>query len=129
MQKFFRFSFVKYLLVGVINTIFGFSIIFLLMFLGVMPEVANFLGYFCGFILSYFLNKRFTFESKNSHKRDFWRFFIAMVGAYLVNFIALIVAHRIFGIDKYAAQVIAGICYTISGYIFSRFFAFKRAGK
>lgn len=129
MQKFLRFSLIKYLLVGVINTIFGFSIVFLLMFFGVMPEVANFLGYFCGFILSYFLNKHFTFKSQNSHRRDFWRFFIAMAGAYLINFIALIIAHRICGVDKYIAQVIAGVCYTISGYVFSRFFAFKSAEK
>lgn len=115
------------MLVGAINTIFGFSIIFGLMWLeipAITPQVANFVGYFCGFILSYFLNKHFTFESKNSHRRDFTRFAIVMLCAYLINLATLEIALWL-GINKYFAQIIAGIAYTISGYVFSKSFAFK----
>ncbi|MGX3011484.1 GtrA family protein [Helicobacter sp. 23-1044] len=124
-KPFFSKYFGKYLLVGVANTIFGFGVIFALMFCEAMPEIANFLGYICGIILSYFLNKNFTFESKNSHRHDFWRFCVAMGGAYLINLIALIIAHRAFFIDKYTAQIIAGIAYTLSGYVLNKFFVFR----
>lgn len=127
MNKLLQSSLIKYLLVGVVNTIFGYFIIFLLMYLGAMPEIANIIGYICGILLSYFLNKHFTFQSKNSHKRDFSRFFIAMALAFLINFIVLIITHRIFGINKYVSQIIAGIFYTASGYIFNKFFTFKKA--
>lgn len=130
LEPFFSKYFSKYLLVGVVNTIFGFSIIFGLMWLEIptiTPKVANFVGYFCGFILSYFLNKHFTFESKNSHKRDFTRFAIVMLCAYLINLATLEIALSWLQINKYLAQIIAGIAYTISGYIFNRFFAFKSA--
>lgn len=128
LEPFFSKYFSKYLLVGVVNTIFGFSIIFGLMWLeipAITPQVANFVGYFCGFILSYFLNKHFTFESKNSHRRDFTRFAIIMLCAYLINLATLEIALFWLGINKYVAQIIAGIAYTISGYIFSKSFAFK----
>lgn len=119
-------SLFKYLLVGIANTIFGYAIIFSLMFFGVIPEIANIFGYAFGIILSYFLNKTFTFQSKNSHKRDFSRFIIAMALAYFINLIVLIIAHRMLGIDKYISQIIAGIFYTASGYIFNKFFTFKK---
>ena len=127
LRPFFSKYFGKYLLVGVANTIFGFSIIFFLMWLEIpqiTPKVANFIGYFCGFILSYFLNKNFTFGSKNSHRHDFTRFALVMICAYLINLAVLEICLNC-GTNKYFAQIIAGIFYTISGFIFNRFFAFK----
>lgn len=96
------------------------------MFFGVIPETANLIGYICGIILSYFLNKTFTFKSQNSHKKDFWRFAIAMALAYLINLAVLVITHRMLGIDKYVSQIISGIFYTASGYVFNRFFTFKK---
>lgn len=129
MQRFLKSSLFKYLLVGIVNTIFGYCIIFALMFFGVIPETANLIGYICGIILSYFLNKTFTFKSQNSHKKDFWRFAIAMALAYLINLAVLVITHRMLGIDKYVSQIISGIFYTASGYIFNRFFAFKNTNR
>lgn len=126
MQQLLNSSLFKYLLVGSINTIFGYFIIFMLMFFGVIPETANLIGYACGIILSYFLNKNFTFKSQNSHKKDFWRFVIAMALAYLINLAVLVITHRMLGIDKYVSQIISGIFYTASGYIFNKFFTFKK---
>ncbi|RDU63191.1 GtrA family protein [Helicobacter sp. MIT 14-3879] len=122
----FKYSLIKYLLVGVVNTIFGYIIIFTLMYFKVSPEIANFIGYCCGVILSYFLNKHFTFESKNSHKNDFSKFVFLMTIAYLINLIILIICYRSFGVNKYISQVIAGVFYTISGYFLSRFIVFKK---
>ncbi len=120
-----RYSFIKYLLVGVINTIVGLGIIFTLMYCRFTPEIANIIGYSVGIIVSYILNKYFTFHSNNSHKKDFFRFVIAMGIAYVINLIVLSVSYRYFGINKYISQIIAGICYTISGYVLNKFYTFR----
>lgn len=69
----------KYLCVGILNTIVGFGIIFLLMFFGVNPEISNLIGYAIGIIFSYVMNKFFTFESKNRSKKEFIKFILAML--------------------------------------------------
>lgn len=123
--KILQYSFIKYLMVGMINTLVGFGIIFILMYRGLLPEIANFIGYLCGFILSFILNKYFTFKSKNYVKSEFIRFALSMGIAYLINLLILVISYRYFGINEYISQIIAGIFYTLSGYLLSKFYAFK----
>lgn len=117
-------SLVLYGLVGVANTCVGLGLSLLLTF-WLMPEIANLLGTIAGVINSYFLNKKFTFKSKNSHRQDAWRFGVAMGVAYLVNLATLSITHRIFGVDKFVAQILANVVYTIVGYLMSKFWAFR----
>ncbi|PAF47382.1 hypothetical protein BKH46_04700 [Helicobacter sp. 12S02634-8] len=118
-------SLLRYLLVGGVNTALGFGVIFALMYVGWGAELANLLGYICGLICSYLLNKTFTFKSKNPHKRDFLRFLLAMGIAYGVNLLILLVCYRLLHINAYLSQIIAGVAYTLSGYCLSKFWAFK----
>lgn len=118
-------KFIRYLIIGAFNTIIGYGIIFILMALGVMPEIANIIGYIFGIIVSYILNKIYTFKTKTKSKKEFIRFVMCMICSYLINFIALIVLYRYFDVDKYIATIISSIFYTLSGYIFSKYFAFK----
>ncbi|MDE6886788.1 MAG: GtrA family protein [Helicobacteraceae bacterium] len=120
-------SAIRYLLVGILNTIFGYGIIFSLMYFGLIPEIANFIGYTLGILLSYILNKYFTFKSKNSHKKDFFRFLVSMGIAYLINLAVLFYCYRILGIDKYISTIISACFYTASGYILSKIFAFRES--
>lgn len=96
------------------------------MYYGVMAEVANLIGYCFGILLSYLLNRVFTFRSQDSYKKEFFKFAISMGIAYLINLVVLSLSYRIFGIDKYISQIIAGIFYTLSGYLLNRFFTFKK---
>lgn len=115
---------VKYLCVGILNTIVGFGIIFLLMFFGVNPEISNLIGYAIGIIFSYVMNKFFTFESKNRSKKEFIKFILAMLTAYILNFITLKICLGL-SINPYFSQIISGGVYTVSGYLLSRFWVFK----
>lgn len=123
-MKIFDFSLVRYILVGALNTIVGFGIIFILMWLGIIPEIANLLGYCFGILFSYILNKIFTFKSYGN-SMEFAKFVICMGVAYLINLTVLVVLHRIYGVNSYLAQIIAGGFYTLSGYLFSKYFVFK----
>ena len=117
--------FIKYLLVGVANTIIGFGIIFTMMFIGFSPEVSNLVGYVIGIFVSYVLNKYFTFKKKKKNKKEFFKFIFSMLISYLLNLLTLLICYRILNIDKYLSQIISGVIYTLSGFIFSKFYAFK----
>ena len=61
-------SLLKYLLVGVINTIFGYAIIFTLLYFGVIAKISNFIGYFVSIFISFYLNKYFSFNDDSKSK-------------------------------------------------------------
>ena len=70
LKMFFDVTFWKFILVGIANTLFGAAIMFifynLLQFNYWISSVSN---YVFGSILSYFLNKNFTFKNKNKDKK------------------------------------------------------------
>ena len=117
--------FIKYLLVGLINTVIGFGIIFIMMFCGFSPEVSNLVGYVVGIFVSYILNKYFTFKQRKKSKKEFFKFTLSMLIAYSLNLLTLLICYRILNIDKYLSQIIAGVIYTLSGFILSKFYVFK----
>jgi len=114
-----------YVLIGVFNSIFGYLLIFVFMYLGAIAELANFIGYFIGFFVSYYLNKKFNFKSSNEHKKDLPKFLISMGSAYVVNLVMLFVSFRIFEINVYLSQIIAGVFYILVGYLMSKFWVFR----
>lgn len=118
-------SFLKYGLIGIVNTVFGYGVIFLLLYLGIVAELSNLIGYILGFFLSYNLNKKYNFKSQNSHKKDLPKFLISMGIAYLLNLLVLVLCYRYFGIDVYISQIIAGIIYTLTGYFLSKMWVFR----
>ncbi|TLD82931.1 GtrA family protein [Helicobacter sp. MIT 11-5569] len=115
---------VLYCLVGAINTFIGFGVIFTLMALGVIAEVANFIGYCVGIIVSFILNARFTFDARRNHA--FLRFCLAMGISYLLNLLVLVVCYRVFSMNAYIAQIFSGVVYTTSGFLLSKYFVFKK---
>ncbi|WP_394954341.1 GtrA family protein [uncultured Helicobacter sp.] len=118
-------SFVLYILVGVANTFVGLGCALIFTYFGLAVELSQTIGTIFGVLNSYVLNKKFTFKSQNSHKQDFIRFIIAMGLAYGVSMLTIVITHRILGIDKYITLLIAQVFYTFTGYVISRFWAFK----
>lgn len=117
----FRFS-----IVGLINTIVAYSIIFVLMYIGKPPELSNLIGYFVGIILSYNLNRRYTFKSKASYLRSVPMFFMAISVAYVVNFLMLEMCLYVLNINPFISQIIGGVFYTTTGFFLMKFIAFRR---
>ncbi|MEM2056660.1 MAG: GtrA family protein [Thermoproteota archaeon] len=117
-------QFIHYLLIGVINTLVGYGVIFGLMYSGMDPFGSNMMGYGVGVMVSYALNRRFNFKSRVQHREAFPKFICAMGIAYSVNIAVLYVAVNA-GIDAYISQIIAGIFYTATGFMGSKFLAFK----
>ena len=122
----------KFLLVGIINTIVGAGTMFLLYNLAHcsywFSSAAN---YVVGGIVSFFLNKYFTFQSKGWSWGQVVKFTVNLLICYLIGY----------GIAKEAAELmlsglsvairenvamLVGMClYTVLNYFGQRFWAFK----
>lgn len=118
------FELVRYGLVGVVNTIVGLGLTLLLTFVGVLPEAANFIGWCVGVAVSFLLNSRFTFKTQPTWQ-GYFRFLLSMSAAFFLNLVAFWLAFRLFGVDVYLSQLLAAVVYTLSGFLLSKFFAFR----
>lgn len=130
--RFFDVTFWKFILVGVLNTLVGTGIMFL--FYNVFHFsywISSASNYVFGSILSYFLNKAFTFKSKTPAGKTLWRFVVNISLCYLVAYgCAKPLARLIFSAASKTVQenlaMLAGMCFFVAlNYIGQRFFVFK----
>jgi len=134
-MRWFRHSFVRFLMVGVFNTLVGLGSSFLLfnaLALGYWPS--TFIGNTIGAIVSYVLNKTFTFKSDVSVKNSWWRFLLVIMSCYALSYGTSIwaaqLALQLFPQAEPAllhnAAILAGSgLYTISNYFGHKYFTFR----
>lgn len=130
--RFFDRTFWKFILVGVANTLFGTGIMFLFYnFFHFSYWVSSASNYIFGSILSYFLNKYFTFQSKAAAGRTLFRFVLNISLCYLVAYGgAKPLARLLFSGASVRVQenlaMLAGMGFFIAlNYIGQRFFVFR----
>ncbi|WP_297212121.1 GtrA family protein [uncultured Flavonifractor sp.] len=124
----------KFLLVGVLNTLVGAGIMFLLYNVagwGYWPSTAA--NYLVGGILSFFLNKYFTFRNR---ERSWWqvgKFVITVAVCWVIAYaiakplVLQILANQNVKLQENVAML-AGMCiYTGLNYFGQRFFAFRKS--
>ncbi|WP_353051221.1 GtrA family protein [Fictibacillus enclensis] len=129
-------SFFRFLLVGVANTAVGLSSIYILLHwggLGYWP--ATFLGNAAGALVSYFLNRTFTFRSSEKMGSSSIRFvaviFVCYYAAYSLgretaDFLAN-TAHFLPSLFQKDVSVLAGtVLYTLFNYLGQRNFVFRK---
>ena len=131
-SKFFDITFWKFILVGVANTLFGTGIMFV--FYNVFHFnywISSASNYVFGSILSYFLNRIFTFRNKENTLNTLPRFVISISLCYLLAYgIAKPVASALLsGFSRNIQEntaMLAGMCLFIGlNYIGQRFFVFR----
>jgi putative flippase GtrA len=117
---------IRFALVGLSNTALGYAVIMLMHYVfGLDPTASNLLGYAAGAILSYLLNRTFTFASDRPHRRAAPRFFAAVAVCYLLNVVVLNLALHALRAPVPAAQAIAVVTYSIAFYLANRLFVFR----
>lgn len=132
MSKFIDKTTIKFLLVGVVNTLVGTSVMFLsynlLHFSYWTSSAAN---YVIGSIVSYFLNKYFTFQQKERSVKTVFKFVANITLCYLLAYgIAKpLVRHLLSGwtvtIQENGAMVCGMGLFVVFNYLGQRFFVFK----
>lgn len=122
----YRASVFRYLGVGVLNTLVGLGAIYACMYLLGLGDVpSNLIGYSLGIVLSFILNKYWTFENTQAGGSQFVRFLLVVGTAYLLNLAVVEACVHLLGMGRYLAQAAGIPPYTAAGYIGSRYFAFR----
>lgn len=116
---------IKFLVVGVLNTLLTLIIILgLKYFYSFNDVIANFNGYVIGLICSYTLNKKWTFNHTGNMSSSIFKFVMTFFVAYVANIIFVVMFIKT-GINSYLSHLLAMPIYTIIFYFGSRFFVFK----
>ena len=100
-------QFLRFAAVGAVATAVHYTVMLALVELGgVNPVVATFCGFCCGAVVSYTLNRKFTFGVQPSFGRGFAKFLVVVgIGAVINAGIVWFLTHR--GLHYMVAQVIA----------------------
>ena len=118
-------QFARFLTVGLANSALGYAIIFGGM--GIMnwsPEMSNIIGYSVGGLVSFGLNRSYTFRAKDGQLAlQATRFLLAFGISFAMNFatLYLLLKHLMNG---YLAQIIAGVVYVAVSFLLNKFFVF-----
>jgi len=79
--------FVKFLIVGIVNTLVGFLIIFTCLNVFKLGYfVSTIIGYVSGNIIGYILNRYFTFNNREKIYRTYWKFLVVFVVSYILAY-------------------------------------------
>ncbi|WP_447772179.1 GtrA family protein [Variovorax boronicumulans] len=122
----FSFQFVRFLVVGVANTLVGLSVIYSAKYFFHAGDVmANAIGYGIGICVSFFLNSRWTFEYSGLMLPAALRFLLATAVAYAANLLTVMTAIDGFGVNTYLAQALGMPVYTVMAYLISKHVVFR----
>lgn len=135
MQKLFDRTFWRFILVGGINTIVGTGVMFFCYnFIHLNYWLSSALNYIIGSIVSYFLNKYFTFRNRQRNWRIVIRFTINICICYLIAYgvakplVARILSTKSLAVKENGAMIF-GMCLFVGlNYLGQRFFAFREEG-
>ena len=140
MRKWFDRGTVLFLLVGLMNTGLNWLIMLVLnqgFHLGYWPSSAA--GYVITSVLSFVLNRKFSFKSRGDVWGDLWRFALVIAVCYFIaNSLAKPFIEWLFGMPLFSAfskwaepvaLIFGNIMFTIPNYFGQRYIAFARGKK
>ena len=134
LKKFLSREFLTFLVVGVVNTLFGTAIMLVLYnVFGCSYWVSSFCDYFFGSILSYFLNKHFTFHYQGTDWRSIVKFALNIVVCYLIAYsLALPLTRAALEslqlskpVVENVAMLVGTVLFMVINYLGQKFYAFK----
>lgn len=110
---------------GVLNTLVGFAVIFLLMGLGLSPTLSNIGGYLVGLIFGFFTAKKIVFRSEGRVTTEGVRYLAAFLVSFVMNLLVLQLALALLHWHPIPAQLLAAATYTAFMYLLSRCLVFR----
>lgn len=125
-------TFWKFILVGIANTAFGAALMFgCYNLLGLSYWISSAANYVGGSILSYFLNKNFTFRNREKGWKPVLRFALNIAVCYLIAYGAAkplmreLLKNASPSIQENGAMLVGMVLFVCINYLGQRFFAFR----
>lgn len=131
-KKWLDIRFLKFMVVGVVNTVVGTAVMFIMY--NVFHQsywISSASNYVVGSILSYFLNKYFTFESKKKSLSQVLKFVLNISLCYLVAYgiakpaVTWMLQGQQGALRDNLAMVVGMVLFTLLNYIGQRAYVFK----
>ena len=132
LSSFFDATFLRFILVGVVNTLVGTAVMFFCFnVLTWSYWISSAMNYIAGSIVSYVLNKRYTFEHKGHDWSTVWKFIVNITICYGLAyglakpFVTWMLSGVSTNIQGNAALMVGMILFVGLNYIGQRFWAFS----
>jgi putative flippase GtrA len=123
-NTFFTAEFIKFVIIGIINTFNG--VIFAYIYSELLNKNLAFVfGYISGLIISYLLNSFITFKEQLDIKK-FIKFCISYIPNFIIQNIVVIVVYNILGLYELIAYALAALIGVPVTFLLMKFFAFKK---
>lgn len=121
-------TFVRFVMVGIVNTIIGYSIIMILYHtIELSYSISYFLSYIIGIIISFFLNRKFVFFSQRDKLTEFMKFLVAFGVSYLLSYFVLYLFMEWQVLPANIVFFIGMVVYSTLFYLLNRYMTFKKA--
>ncbi|MDP4161330.1 MAG: GtrA family protein [Bacillota bacterium] len=118
-------EFLKFSLVGAVNTGVDFTVFTVLTNLGVLILVAQCISYTCGVLNSFLLNRTWTFRGCAQSSKSFLRFLLLNLGTLIVTYILLVYFHNNLGLSILFSKLLATSVSLFINFTGSRFLVFS----
>lgn len=129
-----KFTFVRFLIVGLINTVVGLTIMYVLYHLANQSYwLSTFIGNSVGALVSFILNRSFTFKSKGTVRKSIMKFLLVILCCYFISYhLGTLLVDWSMKEMNYAisfqtdlAILLSTAIYTITNYICQKQFVFR----
>lgn len=126
-MKFFKMF--KYGLVGVLGAFIHFGVLVLLVEkFQVVPVLSSSIGFVIVVVISYVLNKYWTFQTKNKSFSEFTKYMIVSCSGLVMNIVIMYFSVDVFHLDYIIGQLIVTFIIPLSNYTLNHLWTFKHQG-
>ncbi|MHA6288865.1 GtrA family protein [Maricaulis sp. CAU 1757] len=116
---------VRYLIVGGSVNLALFVFYLLVVRLGFIPEIATTLAFALGVVITYVLNKGWSFKSSDSHRYAAPRYVFSYLVGYVVQIGVLAVSYRVLPLPHEVAQLVAMVFAAGTIFVMLNFWVFR----
>lgn len=121
-----------YLIVGILTTIVSLGSYYICVHTFLNPhnpiqlQWANIISWIAAVTFAYFTNRRFVFDSQNTHiLKEAVHFYLSRITTLLLDMAFMYVCVSLLKINDFTAKISAQILITIANYLISKFYVFK----
>lgn len=124
---------IRYVVVGLLTTIVSFSSYYIITITILNPnesiqlQIANILSWIICVTFAYIMNRTYVFKNKNKNKsKQIFSFYGARILTLVLDMLMMFILVTILNINDKLSKITVQVFITISNYILSKFYVFKK---